>query len=95
MIGETVNRRYRIEALIEKGFWGSVYQAAEIKSGQYALVKFIDYLADLSLKAIPGQLRAELKKAAALHSFGLLFIYRSGLHKACLTSFQLIQMGCF
>jgi serine/threonine protein kinase len=82
MIGENVGGEYRIESLINKGFWGSIYQAADARSGKYALFKFIDYLADPGIKAIPGQLRAELKAAAALNSVGLLFIYGYGLHKS-------------
>lgn len=81
MVGETIDRRYRIEALIEKGFWGSVYQASKIKSGEYVVIKFIDSLADPSMKALPNELRAEFQAAAAVNSFGLWIVYRYGLHK--------------
>jgi serine/threonine protein kinase len=81
MIGETVGGKYRINTLIAKGFWGSVYQASEIKSGEYAVIKFIDSLADPSMKTIPDQLRAEFQTAAALNSFGLWIVYGYGLHK--------------
>ncbi len=81
MIGETVDGRYLVEALLSSGSSGTVYLAAEISSDEPVAIKFIESLDEVDLGTLPKDLERKFGAITAMNSMGFVRVYGYGLYR--------------
>ncbi|MDM8530352.1 protein kinase [Anaerolineales bacterium HSG25] len=81
MIGDTIDSRYRVEAVIGRGGMGAVYRASDLTKKEQIALKFLHIYLDIGSDTAITRFQREFRVLTQLHHPGIVQAYDYGTYK--------------